>query len=256
MKIASWNVNGIRARTEQVVNWLGTTQPDVLAIQESKVVDDLFPYDEYLKLGYYPLVYGQKAYNGVALLSKKEPINPSTGISGYKDPQTRVVSATYEGITVMDIYVPNGQSVGSDKFVYKLEWLDHLTGYIEKSLKENENLIVLGDFNIAPEDRDVYDPEAWKDKVLCSKEERGALEKLVALGLVDSFRLFEQQDASYSWWDYRAAAYRRKMGLRIDLILLSAPVAERCISSNIDESPRGWQKPSDHTPVVVEIDIG
>ena len=256
MKIASWNVNGIRARTEHVVNWLKTTQPDVLAIQESKVVDDLFPYDEYLKLGYYPLVYGQKAYNGVALLSKKEPINPSTGISGYKDPQTRVVSAIYESITVMDIYVPNGQSVGSDKFVYKLEWLDHLTGYIEKSLKENENLIVLGDFNIAPEDRDVYDPEAWKDKVLCSKQERGALEKLVDLGLVDSFRLFKQQDASYSWWDYRAAAYRRKMGLRIDLILLSTPVAERCTSSTIDESPRGWEKPSDHTPVVVEIDIG
>ena len=255
MKIASWNVNGIRARTEHVVNWLKTTQPDVLAIQESKVVDDLFPYDEYLKLGYYPLVYGQKAYNGVALLSKKEPINPSTGISGYKDPQTRVVSATYEGITVMDIYVPNGQSIGSDKFVYKLEWLDHLTGYIEKSLKENENLIVLGDFNIAPEDRDVYDPEAWKDKVLCSKQERGALEKLVDLGLADSFRLFKQQDASYSWWDYRAAAYRRKMGLRIDLILLSTPVAERCTSSTIDESPRGWEKPSDHTPVVVEIDI-
>ena len=156
----------------------------------------------------------------------------------------------------MDIYVPNGQSVGSDKFVYKLEWLDHLTGYIEKSLKENENLIVLGDFNIAPEDRDVYDPEAWKDKVLCSKQERGALEKLIDLGLVDSFRLFKQQDASYSWWDYRAAAYRRKMGLRIDLILLSTPVAERCTSSTIDESPRGWEKPSDHTPVIIEIDMG
>ena len=256
MKIASWNVNGIRARTEQVVNWLGTTQPDVLAIQESKVVDDLFPYDEYSKLGYYPHVYGQKAYNGVALLSKKEPINPTTGISGFEDPQTRVVSATYDGITVLDIYVPNGQSVGSDKFVYKLEWLDHLTRYIEKSLKEHENLVVLGDFNIAPEDRDVYDPEAWKDKILCSKEERGALEKLLALGLVDSFRLFKQQEASYSWWDYRAAAYRRKMGLRIDLILLSTPLAKRCASSTIDESPRGWLKPSDHTPVIVEVDMG
>ena len=255
MKIASWNVNGIRARTEHVVNWLETTQPDVLAIQESKVVDDLFPYDKYSELGYHPLVYGQKAYNGVALLSKKEPINPTTGISGFKDPQTRVVSATYDGITVIDIYVPNGQSVGSDKFVYKLEWLDHLTRYIENSLEENENLIVLGDFNIAPEDRDVYDPEVWKDKDLCSKQERGALEKLFGLGLVDSFRLFEQQDASYSWWDYRAAAYRRKMGLRIDLILLSTPLAKHCASSTIDESPRSWEKPSDHTPVIVEIDI-
>ena len=255
MKIASWNVNGIRARTEHVVNWLETTQPDVLAIQESKVVDDLFPYDEYSKLGYYPFVYGQKAYNGVALLSKKEPINPTTGISGFKDPQARVVSATYDGITVIDIYVPNGQSVRSDKFVYKLEWLDHLTRYIENSLEENENLVVLGDFNIAPEDRDVYDPDAWKDKVLCSPKERAALEKLFSLGLVDSFRLFEQQDASYSWWDYRAAAYRRKMGLRIDLILLSAPLAKHCASSTIDESPRGWKKPSDHTPVIVEIDI-
>ena len=255
MKIASWNVNGIRARTEHVVSWLEATQPDVLAIQESKVVDDLFPYDEYSKLGYYPFVYGQKAYNGVALLSKKEPINPTTGISGFKDPQTRVVSATYDGITVIDIYVPNGQSVGSDKFVYKLEWLDHLTRYIENSLEENENLIVLGDFNIAPEDRDVYDPEAWKDKVLCSQKEREALEKLFSLGLVDSFRLFEQQDASYSWWDYRAAAYRRKMGLRIDLILLSTPLAKHCASSTIDESPRSWEKPSDHTPVIVEIDI-
>ena len=190
------------------------------------------------------------------MLSKKEPINPTTGISSFKDPQTRVVSATYDGITVIDVYVPNGQSVGSDKFVYKLEWLDHLTRYIEKSLKENENLIVLGDFNIAPEDRDVYDPEDWKDKILCSKQERGALEKLFALGLVDSFRLFKQQDASYSWWDYRAAAYRRKMGLRIDLILLSTPLAKRCASSTIDESPRGWLKPSDHTPVIVEVDMG
>ena len=256
MKIASWNVNGIRARTEHVVSWLEATQPDVLAIQESKVVDDLFPYDEYSKLGYYPFVYGQKAYNGVALLSKKKPINPTTGIHSFEDPQTRVISATYNGITVIDVYVPNGQSVGSEKFVYKLEWLDHLTRYIEKSLKENKNLVVLGDFNIAPEDRDVYDPEAWKDKVLCSQKEREALEKLFSLGLVDSFRLFEQQDASYSWWDYRAAAYRRKMGLRIDLILLSAPLAKHCASSTIDESPRSWEKPSDHTPVIVEIDIG
>ena len=256
MKIASWNVNGIRARTEHVVSWLEATQPDVLAIQESKVVDDLFPYDEYSKLGYYPFVYGQKAYNGVALLSKKKPINPTTGIHSFEDPQTRVISATYNGITVIDVYVPNGQSVGSEKFVYKLEWLDHLTRYIEKSLKENKNLVVLGDFNIAPEDRDVYDPEVWKDKVLCSKQEREALEKLFSLGLVDSFRLFEQQDASYSWWDYRAAAYRRKMGLRIDLILLSTPLAKHCASSTIDESPRGWEKPSDHTPVIVEIDIG
>jgi exodeoxyribonuclease-3 len=256
MKIASWNVNGIRARTEHVVNWLEATQPDVLAIQESKVVDDLFPYDEYLKLGYHSLVYGQKAYNGVALLSKKEPINPTTGISGFKDSQTRVVSASYEGITVIDVYVPNGQSVGSDKFVYKLEWLDHLTRYIEKSLKENENLIVLGDFNIAPEDQDVYDPEDWKDRILCSKQERGVLENLFALGLVDSFRLFKQQDASYSWWDYRAAAYRRKMGLRIDLILLSTSLAKRCAASTIDESPRGWLKPSDHAPVIVEVDVG
>ena len=170
MKIASWNVNGIRARTEHVVNWLETIQPDVLAIQESKVVDDLFPYDEYSKLGYYPLVYGQKAYNGVALLSKKEPVNPTTGISGYKDPQTRVVSATYDGITVIDIYVPNGQSVGSDKFVYKLEWLDHLTRYIEKSLKENENLVVLGDFNIAPEDRMFMTLKPGKTKFYVAKK--------------------------------------------------------------------------------------
>jgi len=189
------------------------------------------------------------------LLSKKKPINPTTGIHSFEDPQTRVISATYNGITVIDVYVPNGQSVGSEKFVYKLEWLDHLTRYIEKSLKENKNLVVLGDFNIAPEDRDIYDPEVWKDKVLCSKQERGALEKLFALGLVDSFRLFEQQDASYSWWDYRAAAYRRKMGLRIDLILLSTPLAKHCASSTIDESPRSWEKPSDHTPVIVEIDI-
>jgi len=256
MKIASWNVNGIRARTEHVVSWLRTAQPDVLAIQESKVVDDLFPCDEYSKLGYHPLVYGQKAYNGVALLSKKEPINPTTGIPGFEDPQTRVVTATYNDITVIDIYVPNGQSVGSDKFVYKLEWLDHLTRYIKKSLKENEHLVVLGDFNIAPEDQDVYDPEVWRDKVLCSKEERGALEKLLALGLVDSFRLFKQQEALYSWWDYRATAYRRKMGLRIDLILLSSSLAKHCVSSTIDESPRGWEKPSDHTPVIIEVDMG
>ena len=256
MKIASWNVNGIRARVEDVKHWLTTSRPDVLALQETKVVDDLFPFDAFESIGYQAVVFGQKAYNGVALLTKNKTPNITRGMDGYQDEQARVISADYKGIKIIDVYVPNGQSVGSEKFAYKIEWFSHLHRLIKQSLQANNNLVVLGDFNIAPEDIDVYDPEEWKDKVLCSDQERTCLRSLLSLGLSDSFRLFEQLEEQYSWWDYRAAAYRRKMGLRIDLILLSAPLVKHCVSSAIDETPRGWEKPSDHTPVLVEIDTG
>ena len=256
MKIASWNVNGIRARVEHVKHWLTISRPDVLALQETKVVDDLFPFDAFESIGYQAVVFGQKAYNGVALLTKNKAPNITRGMDGYQDEQARVISADYKGIRIIDVYVPNGQSVGSEKFAYKIEWFSHLHRLIKQSFQANKNLVVLGDFNIAPEDMDAYDPEAWKDKVLCSDQERTCLRSLLSLGLSDSFRLFEQPEEQYSWWDYRAAAYRRKMGLRIDLILLSDPVSKHCVSSTIDESPRVWEKPSDHIPVLVEIDIG
>jgi len=233
-----------------------TSRPDVLALQETKVIDDLFPFNAFESIGYQAMVFGQKSYNGVALLTKDKTRNITRGMDGYQDEQARVLSADYKGIRIIDIYVPNGQSVGSEKFAYKIEWLSHLHRLIKQSLQTNNNLVVLGDFNIAPEDIDVYDPEKWKDKVLCSDQERTCLQSLLSPGLSDSFRLFEQQQGQYSWWDYRAAAYRRKMGLRIDLILLSAPLVKHCVSSTIDEAPRGWEKPSDHTPVLVEIDTG
>ena len=253
MKIASWNVNGVRARLEHVTSWIEANQPDVLALQETKVMDDMFPFEAFEKIGYQAKIYGQKSYNGVALLAKSEPENVVEGIDGYKDEQTRVISATYGDIRVVNVYIPNGQTVGSDKFNYKMKWLKNLLKLLEQQLKTNNKIVVLGDFNIAPDDTDVHDPELWKDKVLCSDDERKWLSKIMGLGFIDSFRLFEQEEGLFSWWDYRAAAYRRKMGLRIDLILISEALKKSCVDGYIDETPRGQEKPSDHTPVLIEL---
>lgn len=253
MRVASWNVNSLRVRLPQVLDWVAANGPDVLALQETKIVDAAFPVDEIAEAGYHAVYSGQKTYNGVALLSREPAVDVSTGIRGFDDPQRRVIAATYGEVRVYDVYVPNGQSVGSDKFEYKLDWLSALRRQLDEELASHERLIVAGDFNIAPEDRDVHDPVAWEGNVLVSPAEREALERIGTLGLEDTFRLFEQAEASFSWWDYRAAAFRRNRGLRIDLLLASPALAGKCVASSIDKTPRAWERPSDHTPIFADF---
>jgi exodeoxyribonuclease-3 len=254
MKIASWNVNSVRVRLPHVLDWLDSHQPDVLGLQELKVPTEKFPVAEVEERGYRSVAYGQKTYNGVALLSRNPPEDVSCGLPGFSDEQRRVIAATYDNVRVINLYVPNGQSVDSDKYEYKMAWLDALRDYLAAELKQYPNLAVMGDFNIAPEDRDVHDPEEWRGKVLCSDKERAHLQALCSLGLVDSFRLFEQPPETFSWWDYRAAAFRRKRGLRIDLILASTALAKRCSASLVDPGPRKLERPSDHAPVFALFD--
>lgn len=253
MKIVSWNVNGIRARIDHIVAWIEENQPDVLALQETKVVDELFPHEPFEAMSYVVETFGQKSYNGVANITKNPSEHTNKGITGFDDPQTRVISTTHDGIRVVNVYVPNGQAVGTEKFLYKLEWLNHLKIMLDNDLKEYPKMVVLGDFNIAPSDEDIHDPDEWKDKILCSDQERSALEEILSLGFHDSFRLFEKGSGFHSWWDYRAAAYRRGLGLRIDLLLASDELKSACKKGYIDEKPRALEKPSDHTPVVIEI---
>lgn len=253
MKLASWNVNSIRQRLTHVVDWLAAHEPDVLALQEIKAEADKFPLADIEATGYHCVLDGQKAYNGVALLSRDTPADVATGIPGFSDEQRRVIAATYGGTRVINVYVPNGQSVGSDKYRYKLNWLDALVAYVAAELQRYEQLAIVGDFNIAPDDRDVHDPELWRDMVLCSGPERDRLKALLDLGLSDTFRLFDQPEGSWSWWDYREMNFRRKRGLRIDLILASKALADRCMASTIDIEPRKLDKPSDHAPVVAVL---
>lgn len=254
MKIASWNVNSLRVRLPQVLDWLAARQPDVLALQETKLPDDQFPRAEIEAAGYQVLYSGQKTYNGVALLSR-EPASGAivTDLPGLDDPQRRVLGAAFGDVYVLDLYVPNGQEVGSDKYAYKLDWLEKLQAFIEAQLERTPNLVVLGDFNIAPDERDVYDPQAWENSVLFSPPERAAFQRLLGTGLADTFRLFEQAEKSYSWWDYRMNAFRRNIGLRIDHILASAPLAAQCINAFIDKEVRKLERPSDHAPVVADF---
>ncbi len=255
MLVASWNVNSLRVRLPHVLDWLAHHQPDVLGLQELKLTDENFPAEEIDAAGYQAVSYGQPTYNGVALLSKTPPTNVSRGIEGFEDEQRRVIAASYNDLRVINLYVPNGQSVDSDKYAYKLAWLEALAGYLEDELQQHPRLVVMGDFNIAPDDRDVHDPEVWRNKVLCSAPERAQLKALLDLGLQDSFRLFDQAAGSFSWWDYRAAAFRRKLGLRIDLLLVSKDVAERCTASEIDMEPRALERPSDHAPVYIKFGV-
>ncbi len=254
MKIASWNVNSIRVRLPHVLEWLDSAKPDILGLQELKMPSDTFPEQEIEANGYRSVAYGQKTYNGVALLSRQEPTEVSRGLPNYSDEQRRVIAASYGDIRVINLYVPNGQTVGSDKYEYKLAWLDALRDYLADELAKYPKVAVMGDFNIAPDDRDVHDPDAWRDRILCSVSERERLQALNALGFVDSFRLFDQPDGTFSWWDYRAAAFRRKRGLRIDLILVSPKLAELCSASQVDSEPRKLERPSDHAPVFAEFD--
>lgn len=238
-----------------VVAWLEAQQPDVLALQEIKMTDSEFPALEFDRLGYQAICSGQPSYNGVALLTKKDADDVVTALPDFDDPQKRVLGAKVDGVFVLDLYVPNGQEVGSDKYRYKLDWLAQLDLWVKQLAQEHPNLLLLGDFNIAPDDRDLYDPAAWDEAVLASPPERSALQSLLGHGLKDSFRLLHDGGGNYSWWDYRAAGFQRNLGLRIDLILLSAPLAERCSAAWIDREPRGWYKPSDHAPVVVELNF-
>jgi exodeoxyribonuclease-3 len=253
MKIASWNVNSLRVRLPQVLDWLQQQQPDMLALQETKMTDDLFPADEIRQAGYQVSYSGQKTYNGVAILSRQEQLELVTDVPGLEDPQRRILGATIGDVRLLNLYVVNGQEVGSDKYDWKLHWLDKVSDYIESQLDCYSKLVVVGDFNIAPADEDTWDPQEWKDRILCSVPERTALQRLLDMGLVDTFRLFKQAPDAFSWWDYRAAGFRRNRGLRIDLILASAGIQDACTASYIDKEPRRLERPSDHAPVIAEF---
>ncbi len=253
MKLASWNVNSLKVRLPHLADWLAQARPDVLCVQETKSEDAKFPRAEVEALGYRVAYAGQKTYTGVALLAKGPLEDVVAGIFGFADEQKRVLAATVAGVRVVCVYCPNGQAVGSEKYDYKLRWYAALKEYLAAELARHSHLAVAGDFNVAPEDRDVHDPKAWEGQVQVSDPERAAWRALLALGLADSFRLFEQPEKVYSWWDYRMMGFRRNAGLRIDHLLLSAPLAARCIASTVDKGPRKLERPSDHAPVIAEI---
>ena len=253
MKIATWNVNSLNVRLPHVLEWLAAQQPDVLVLQEIKQVTEAFPAEALAEAGYQSIANGQKTYNGVAVISLKPANDPVLEFPNFEDPQRRVLAATVDGVRVIDLYIPNGSEVGSEKYAYKLAWLDALRAFLADEMSRHEKLVVLGDFNIAPADADVHDPEKWGDAILCSPAERQALKDLLDLGLTDVFRNFEHPEKTFSWWDYRAAGFRRNAGLRIDLILTSDVMTDACTSSYVDREPRAWERPSDHAPVVAEF---
>ncbi|HXQ64176.1 MAG TPA: exodeoxyribonuclease III, partial [Steroidobacteraceae bacterium] len=255
LSLATWNVNSLKVRLPHLEQWLSTAGVDALGLQETKVTDGDFPGAEIERLGLTGAWHGQRTYNGVALLARAGVFDIVRGIPGFADEQARVIAGTIQGVRVVDVYVPNGQSVGSDKYLYKLRWLEGLRAYLVDAIAGHEYLAVIGDYNIAPEDRDVHDPKAWEGQVHVSEEERAALGRLRDLGLVDVFRRFPQAERTFSWWDYRAAAFRRNAGLRIDLILASPRLAERCTACRVDRDTRRWERPSDHAPVVATFDL-
>jgi len=261
MKIATWNVNSIRSRLEHVTDWLGQNPVDVLCLQETKVVDADFPRSPFIELGYQPYIYGQKSYNGVALLSRAPLDAVSMGFTPLVgeatgaafDEQKRVITGVLDGVRIVNLYVPNGSSLGSDKYLYKLSWLAVLRDYLKTLLETHPKLLVCGDFNIALEDRDIHDPTGRERQVMATDAERTALSAVLDLGLADAFRKFNQEDEQFSWWDYRAAAFRRNLGWRIDHHYLSPALYTVARSCAIDKTPRTLEKPSDHAPVIVEL---
>ena len=253
MKLATWNVNSLAVRLPQVLEWLSAHQPDALCLQETKLTDDKFPHAELAAIGYQSQWFGQKTYNGVALLTR-EPVEAVVkNIPGHADAQARVITATLRGVRLIGAYIPNGQSPDSDKFQYKMAWLSGLHAWLQQELQAHRHVVLVGDFNIAPEDRDVHDPAAWVGQVLCTPEERAHFQRLLALGLHDAFRLFEQAPKSWSWWDYRNLAFRKNQGLRIDHILVSEALKSQVTACAIDKLPRKNERPSDHAPVWVEL---
>jgi exodeoxyribonuclease-3 len=253
MKLATWNVNSLKVRLPQLLTWLAREQPDVVCLQETKLEDHGFPRQEIEAAGYHVCFAGQKTYNGVALLARERPTEIVVGNPLHPDEQKRLLTATIRGICVVCAYVPNGQAVGSDKYAYKLEWLDGLARWVSERLTANPQLVVAGDFNIAPDDQDVYDPAAWAGQILCSDPERAAFRSLLGLGLKDSFRLFDQPAKSFSWWDYRMLGFQKNRGLRIDHILLSETLTVRCKAARISREVRKLERPSDHAPVIAEL---
>jgi exodeoxyribonuclease-3 len=264
MKIATWNVNSIRKRLDRVIAWLGEHHPDILCVQETKVEDGTFPRAELESAGYQVLCHGQKTYNGVALLAREPLRNPVKGFGddgdnagsagSTSDGQARFLLAEVGELKVGTVYVPNGQAVGSEKFRYKLEWLARWRRWLASNVDPSAQLVLCGDLNVAPEDRDVHDPAAWKDKVLCHPDERAALTEVCNWGLTDAFRLHNQEAGHFTWWDYRQLCFPKNLGLRIDFILCSAPLAARCRSVTIDRSARKGKEPSDHAPVIDEFE--
>jgi len=253
MKVASWNVNSLNVRMPHLSTWLAAAAPDIVALQETKLEDAKFPREALTTLGYHSVFSGQKTYNGVALLTREPVRDVVTDIPGLDDPQRRILIGSVGDLRVVNLYVVNGQAVGSEKYAYKLHWLARVRDYLAAELQHFPQMIVMGDFNIAPQDRDVHDPAAWHEQILCSTPERAALAQLQALGLHDSFRLFEAEAGHYSWWDYRQGAFRRNLGLRIDLVLVSEALRARCSGASIERAPRTWERASDHTPVLVEL---
>jgi exodeoxyribonuclease-3 len=256
MKIASWNVNSLNVRLPHVERWCAEAMPDVLALQETKLEDAKFPVAALEAAGYRSVHSGQKTYNGVAILARAPISDVEHGIAGFDDPQRRILAATVGGVRIVNLYVVNGQSVGSEKYAYKLDWFARVTAHLAEELRRHPRMVVLGDFNIAPDDRDVHDPAAWHEQILCSTPERDALRRLLDLGFVDSFRLFNDEAGHYSWWDYRQGAFRRNLGLRIDLVLASAALRPHCREAGIEREPRTWERASDHAPVVLDIEDG
>ncbi|RNF83810.1 exodeoxyribonuclease III [Montanilutibacter psychrotolerans] len=254
MKIASWNVNSLNVRMPHLEQWLGQFQPDVVALQETKLEDHRFPDTALVGLGYRSVFAGQKTYNGVAILSREPIADVQVGIPGFDDVQQRVIAATVGDVRIVNLYVVNGQDVGTDKYDYKLRWLDAVHGWLSSELQAHPRLVLLGDFNIAPDDRDVHDPQVWNDgHILTSTAERTALARLQSLGLHDAFRLHHDDAGQFSWWDYRQAGFRRNLGLRIDLTLVSDALRPHAAAAGIDREPRTWDRPSDHAPAWVEL---
>lgn len=253
MKFATWNVNSLNVRLPHVLDWLNEAKPDVLCLQETKQEDIKFPYQALQDAGYHAVHIGQKTYNGVAIISRHPMTDIQRNIPNFDDDQQRVIAATINGLRVVCAYIPNGQALDSDKYQYKLRWLTALNDWLQSELAQHPKLLLLGDYNIAPEDRDCHDPAAWIGQVLVSEPERTAFQQLLALGLHDSFRLFEQAEKSFSWWDYRMAGFRRNLGMRIDHILVSDALKAQCSEAYIDKAPRKLERPSDHTPVVLKL---
>jgi exodeoxyribonuclease-3 len=254
MKIATWNINSLAVRLPQVLDWLAAAQPDVLGLQELKLTDDKFPAAELEAAGYQAVFLGQKTYNGVALLARQPLADVVRNIPGFEDDQARVIAATVGGVRLVCAYFPNGQAPGSDKFAYKMRWIDALKAWVGSEMQRHPQLALMGDFNIAPEDADVCDPVAWAGQIHCTDEERAHFRALCGLGLHDAFRLFEQPPRIYSWWDYRMLAFRKNQGLRIDHILVSDALKARVRACTVDKQPRKNERPSDHAPVLMEID--
>ena len=252
MRLATWNVNSLKVRLQQLLDWLAQAKPDAVCLQETKLEDVKYPRAEIEAAGYATAFSGQKTYNGVAILARTALEEIS---AGFPQEQKRLLAATMGGVRVVCVYCPNGQAVGSGKYEYKLQWFAQLRAWLEDELTRHAQLAVLGDFNVAPEDRDVHDPKAWEDQVHVSEPERAAFRALLDLGLADAFRLFPQPDKSFSWWDYRMMAFRRNAGLRIDQILLSHELAKRCTTCLIDKAPRKLERPSDHTPVIADLEL-